>query len=326
MFGITCVNMFVVMYIDIPVLVIAFNRPDHTRRLLQRLASQGVGQIYVSIDGPRNIMEVAKCEEVLAVAKTFSDKMEIIVLHRSYNLGCGLGVTAALDWFFTRVNFGIILEDDCLPEDGFFEYFEDFFSKIFDYEIRGVSMASAHNPFQTYGSDVVSSYYLIQGWGTTRGNWEEVRRGFFRLGSPHFSNNTRETRSLSEGVYWWANATRARVGSVDTWDSMFCDRMWTLGKKCLIPSTNLIQNNGFGEAATHTKDPAGSILMDLDADIKGSMDFDYLLRHYYFNIRAKHAITPLLKVMRDYSLLLFHSRIEKSLERDSNLRTETRLS
>lgn len=311
--------------IAVPVLVIAFNRPEHTRRLLQRLASQGVGRIYVSIDGPRNIVEIAKCEEVLAVTKTFSDKMEIMVLHRNYNLGCGIGVTAALDWFFSHVDYGIILEDDCFPEDGFFEYFEDYFSKVNDYEAQGVSMASAHNPFQTYSRNVVSNYYLIQGWGTTRKNWEQVRQGFFGLGLPRFSNDAAGKRSPSEGVYWWANATRARVGSVDTWDSMFCDRMWALGKKCLVPSINLIQNNGFGEAATHTKNPEGSILVDLDSDVKGSMDFDDLLRNYYFKIRSRHAVTPFLRVAMDYFLFLFRSRIEYSLNSDLDARTESRL-
>ena len=317
--------MLVVSRTDIPVLVIAFNRADHTGRLLQQLASQGVGQVYVSIDGPRDMAEIAKCEEVLAVTRTFSDQMEIVVLHRNQNLGCGIGVTAALDWFFSHVNFGIILEDDCLPEDGFFEYFEHFFSQINHYEKLGVPMASAHNPFHSYGSDVVSSYCLIHGWGTTRDNWANVRQSFFRLGWPRFSNDSGEVRSLSEGVYWWANATRARMGSVDTWDSMFCDRMWALGKHCLIPSTNLIQNNGFGETATHTKDPAGSILIHLDSNIKNSIEFDHLLRYYYFNIRPRHAITPFLKVLKDYFMFLFRTRIEESLKRDLNSRTEMRL-
>lgn len=325
MFTVSCVNMTRVMRFDIPVLVIAFNRPEHTRSLLQRLSSQGVEQVYVSIDGPRNMIEKAKCEEVLAVTRTFSDKMKIAVLHRDHNLGCGLGVTAALDWFFSHVNFGVVLEDDCLPEGGFFQYFKDYFSKFEDYETQGVSMASAHNPFQTYRSDVISSYFLIQGWGTTRATWESVRLDFFRLGAPRFSNSAKEKRSLSEGVYWWANATRARVGSVDTWDSMFCDRMWALGKKCLIPSSNLIQNNGFGETATHTKDPSGSILIDLGADIKGSLDFDCLLRRYYFKIRPRHAITPFLKVLKDCFLFLLRPRIETSLKRDINTRIELQL-
>lgn len=269
--------------------------------------------------------ERAKCDEVLAVTKTFSEKMEITILHRTRNLGCGIGVTAALDWFFSHVNFGVILEDDCLPEDEFFQYFEDYFSRVKEYEAEGVSMASAHNPFQTYKSDVVSNYFLIQGWGTTRDNWVNVRRDFFRLTPPRFSNELNEKRSLSEGVYWWANATRARVGSVDTWDSMFSDRMWALGKKCLIPSSNLIQNNGFGETATHTKDPAGSILISLDVSIKESLDFDYLLKHYYFKIRPRHVLTPFLKVIKDYFLFLFRSRIETTLKNDVNARTELQL-
>lgn len=325
MFAVTCINISTVIRTDIPVLVIAFNRPEHVRKLLKRLLSLGVEKLYVSIDGPRNIEESAKCEEVLAVTKTFSHLMRIAIIYRNYNLGCGLGVTAALDWFFNDVNFGVILEDDCFPEDGFFSYFEDFFSKIEDYEAQGVTMASSHNPFQTYENDIISSYYLIHGWGTTKNNWNAVRQDFFKLGIPRFLNEKHQARSLAEGVYWWANATRARVGSVDTWDSIFCDQMWTLGRKSLIPTTNLVQNNGFGEAATHTKDPTGSILVDLDAGIKASMDFDSLLRKYYFKIRPKHALTPFIKVLMDYFLLLFRPRIEETLIKDLEARVELRL-
>jgi hypothetical protein len=323
MFKESCVNIIFVQKIEIPVLVIAFNRPNHTRNLLQRLVSLGVRRVFVSIDGPRNKEEASKCEDVFSIAKAFSELMEITVLNRGHNLGCGIGVTAAIDWFFTHVEFGIVLEDDCLPADGFFEYFGDFFSKIEDYESQGIPMASAHNPFSTYGGDVISSYFLIQGWGTTRANWENVRRGFFKHRLPRFTNASNESRTLSEGVYWWANATRARLGSVDTWDSMFCDRMWALGRKCLIPANNLIYNNGFGEDATHTKDPNGSILVELDNEIISSTAYDQLLKHYYFRIRPRHAFTPFLKVIKDYTTFLFQARIEDSLKQDLTLRTET---
>lgn len=317
--------MVIVHQIDIPILVVAFNRPNHVEKLLQLLVDHGVRRVFVSIDGPRDKQDVAKCNEVLKVTKIFSDKMKITVLHRSHNLGCGLGVTAAIDWFFSYVDLGIILEDDCLPKEGFFEYFKNYFTKIDDYKSRGVSMASAHNPFHEYQGEIISNYFLIYGWGTTSDTWRSVRQDFFKLVMPRFSNQRKVFRSPAEGIYWWANATRARLGSVDTWDSIFCDRMWALGMKCLIPSRNLIQNNGFGEGATHTKDPAGGILIRLQTETLSSMNFDLLLKRYYFKIRPRHMVTPFLKVIKDCCLVLFGSRIEVKLERDLGQRVEIRL-
>ena len=43
-------------------------------------------------------------------------------LYRDTNLGCGLAVSTAIDWFFSYEEEGIILEDDCLPSDSFFHF------------------------------------------------------------------------------------------------------------------------------------------------------------------------------------------------------------
>ena len=38
------------------------------------------------------------------------------------NLGCRNSVRKGIDWFFKYNYFGIILEDDCLPNKSFFEF------------------------------------------------------------------------------------------------------------------------------------------------------------------------------------------------------------
>ena len=288
---------------DLPVLVIAFNRPAHIKQLLSRLTDLQVKDVFVSIDGPRNLEEKESCDEVLKVVLQFSDKFNLNVLFRDYNLGCGVGVTSALDWFFSKVQFGIILEDDCLPGDSFFDYFASYFSNQAIYVANGVTMASAHNPFKTYETVVESNYFLIQGWGTSRANWENVREEYFKFSLPRLKNLSSQRRSLSEAMFWWSNATRARMAKVDTWDSMYCDRMWALGNKCLIPATNLIENNGFGISASHTKDPAGSIFVEISPSLKATRDFDKLLKDHYFRIRRRHLITPLLRIFHDLVFL-----------------------
>ena len=310
---------------DLPVLVIGFNRPYLMQQLLSKLSEMKVKDVYVSIDGPRAPEEKISCENVLKVVKEFSEKLSLKVLFRNYNLGCGLGVTSALDWFFSNVEFGIILEDDCFPDDSFFDYFKSYFSNIAKYDARGVTMASAHNPFREYPSSVESNYFLIQGWGTSRANWENVRRGYFEVTFPHFRSATNQRRSLPEAVFWWSNATRARMAKVDTWDSMYCDRMWALGNKCLIPSTNLINNVGFGSAASHTKDPLGSIFVDINPSLKLEENFDKLLKNHYFQIRLRHIVTPLFKVIYDFLSLKSWPDFENTLIRDSLDRYEIKL-
>ena len=46
-------------------------------------------------------------------------------IHKNFqqnNLGCGLGPVTAIDWVLSKEKYVIILEDDCVPLNGFFEF------------------------------------------------------------------------------------------------------------------------------------------------------------------------------------------------------------
>ena len=282
--------------IKTPVLVIGFNRPDKILSLLNRLENLGVVNLYVALDGPRTSSESSVCVEVLKQVMAFKDKFNLSVVWRDYNLGCNLGVVAALDWFFLENSYGIVLEDDCYPEDEMLRELEASLELI-EATDDHIGMITAHNPFTSWSSKVLSRYVLIQGWGTTSKVWFSIRENYFKLTFPQLSTKERMGRSLSESVFWWANSTRARLGGVDTWDGIFADRMWRLGYRTLVPEQNLILNFGFDERATHTKNPEGGILITVEE--KEKIDFDELMKSKYFKIHSRHFFTAPLKVILD---------------------------
>ena len=277
-----------------PVLIIAFNRPDKIEHLLKELIQQGVRNLFVSIDGPRNDAEAIDCAETRKVVEDYANHFDLTLAWRDSNLGCGLGVVAALDWFFGENPNGIILEDDCIPEPLMLETLE---KKLHSVGNNRIGMVTAHNPFVTWPEESVSSYFLIQGWGTTSKIWESVRQDFFKLTLPQLSKTSRRGRSISESIFWWANSNRARLGGVDTWDGIFSDQMWRLKFRTWVPSVNLIRNFGFDSRATHTIDPAGSIFVIVPNEQK--VDFDRLLRDKYFGITRRHAFSAPVKVFLD---------------------------
>ena len=50
---------------------------------------------------------------------------EVKTLFHKENLGCGLGPLTAINWFFENVEEGIILEDDCVPDQSFFYFCQE---------------------------------------------------------------------------------------------------------------------------------------------------------------------------------------------------------
>ena len=112
-----------------PILLITFNRPQHTRKVLERILEAEPRELYIFQDGARegNAEDIAQCAEVREVIEELTSSASCS-LHLNYspiNLGCGPGPASAISWFFSEVEEGIVMEDDCLAHPDFFPYCEE---------------------------------------------------------------------------------------------------------------------------------------------------------------------------------------------------------
>ena len=228
---------------------------------------------------------------------------------------------SAVDWFFSKETFGIVLEDDCFPEDGLLEFFSRNFENWSQLKKDRVRLMTGHNPISDTCENYIVSTPLIWAWATDSLTWFQVRKGFFDYDLPRFKNINGEKRKLPEMVYWWSNAMRARLSKVDTWDGIFGYRFWQLGFKTLVPKENLVRNIGFDERATHTKEPALS-QFQLILSAKTQESADALLRKHYFKIRTRHSITPLIRILGDLKQGIKSKDFEGTLFQDQQFRKE----
>lgn len=284
---------------SIPVLLIGFNRPDLIKNQLTLLASLNVKKIYVAIDGGRNSNEKLLCTESVDAAKNFQFNGIMYLKKRDYNLGCGLGVISALDWFYSLEEYGIVLEDDCVPSRDTFKYFEKNLQKILDEPNLG--MVSAHNACMETKTEICSSYIFINGWMTTREKYNKIREGLYKFRPPLRLKIPGPKWRIADAIYWWSTSTRVKLGRHDTWDSPFLENFSSLGYTCLIPQKNLIKNVGFGISASHTKDENGSIFLSTESQptYVDQSNFDSIMRKNYFRIRSRHIVTPFYRIFKD---------------------------
>ena len=115
-----------------PILFNVFNRPDCTKRVFDVIKLVKPKYLYVHCDGARerNNGDIEKVNEVRKIILDGVDwDCELKILFRDENLGCGLGPSSAITWFFENVDEGIILEDDCLPHPDFFNYCTELLNK-----------------------------------------------------------------------------------------------------------------------------------------------------------------------------------------------------
>jgi hypothetical protein len=92
------------------VLLIIFNRPDQTRRVMEAIRKAHPSRLYIAADGPRErpVGEVEACESARTVAMKIDWPCEMFTLFRETNLACKLGPSTAMDWFFEHESEGII--------------------------------------------------------------------------------------------------------------------------------------------------------------------------------------------------------------------------
>jgi len=92
------------------VLFMVFNRPDTTKLVFEAIRTAKLPRLYVAADGPRagKSGEQEKCEQVRRIATQIDWDCEVKTLFRDKNLGCRVGVSSAIDWFFENEEEGII--------------------------------------------------------------------------------------------------------------------------------------------------------------------------------------------------------------------------
>jgi hypothetical protein len=259
------------MYVDAkivtrPVLVIAFNRPDHLRVLLNRLEGLGISDLYVAVDGPRHVADEGLVGQVRSMVEEIDWVENLYTNFRDTNLGCGRGVTAAISWFFDEVSEGIILEDDIVPAPSFFDFCSELLDRYRDDE-RVFAISGGNIVPSDYLEDPDASYRFAQithvwGWATWRRSWDQHRLqidDWYRtlpVGRLWESSG----RSIPGLLFWAGNFEAIRRGLVDTWDWPMNLAAMKSGQLTATSNVNLVQNIGFDAQATHTTEGDSGLL------------------------------------------------------------------
>jgi len=290
--------------INEPVLIMAFNRPDYLAQLIERIRPVAPQRVFVAIDGPRvdNHADHVAVEECRALVDTIDWTPNVVTNFRSHNLGCGRGVTANIDWFFSLVDRGIILEDDILPDPSFFPFCSELLdryerdTRVFAISGGNVVPAEAlSNPEMPYR---FSRYPHVWGWATWKRSWDTYQldvSGWWRKMSPSkFSRGTyfSPSAAVTFGGLWEFTAR----GEIDTWDYQLVFAAMRQGQLIATSNVALVENIGFGENATHTHHgdsgitPLGSLSFPLEnvpvaADVKADKwDLKYHLKASVLNM------------------------------------------
>jgi hypothetical protein len=243
---------------DIPVLLIVFNRVGPTKSVVDRLREIKPRKLYIAADGPRANKEedFAKTEETRRFLDENIDwECEVKKKYSEKNLGCKYNPQDAIDWLFAHEEEGIILEDDCIPNTSFFDFCFELLERYrHDLRVFGITGTSVvKESWNSSESYYFSEYVQTWGWATWKDRWQ-MHQSMMEdytpyLNAPIVGDQLQNKEAISQIRH------RAKISyedKTDAWDYIWFYSAFVNNGLFIVPTQNLIMNDGFNEDATHT--------------------------------------------------------------------------
>jgi hypothetical protein len=236
-----------------PILIIFWRRPEAISKVIASLRKIKPTQLFLACDGPRDGNEEEMCK-VLEARKQAESGIDwpctVQTRYSAVNQGLKYGEFNAMDWFFSHVEEGIILEDDTLPDSSFFYFCREMLER-YRHDTR-VWQVTGNNFIEEASPEGVS--YLFCSCPTTWG-WASWRR-CWRLYDidmkswPEIRSRGSMANAFDSKVqldYWskiWNSVTEYDYPS--TWDYQWIYACFSNSGLSIVPTVNLVTNIGFG--------------------------------------------------------------------------------
>lgn len=252
---------------ETPVLVIFFNRPRVLEQTLEQLKKIGVKQVFFACDGARSSKDtylIMKCKKL--INETVCWKCDINYLYLDENIGCDRMVPKAIDWFFSNVDKGIILEDDCIIDHNFYDFAGTLLS-IYEKNESVMNISAPNFQDRKWGE---ADYYFSRypsnwGWATWRRAWQKYDHHMKGLDS--FLNRADGLSLILDQPdqikYWKRFFKGLHSGKYTYWDAKWVYSIWKNSGFSITPNANLVCNIGYGFDATHTKSKDDAMSMEI---------------------------------------------------------------
>jgi|TARA_B110000503_G_C7120354_1_gene402214 hypothetical protein len=230
----------------LPVLLLIYNRPKETQKILNYLVKIRIKKIFISIDGPKQTKkDKDSSKKVELILNKFRNK-NIIINKLNKHYGCKKAVEKGISWFFNNVKKGIILEDDCIPSKSFFLFCEKMLNRYYNTQVKVIS----GNNFLKNEIKVNNHYYFSKfnhcwGWATWKEawsiydgdlkNWERFKSS--KRWDNFFNNSTNK-------LYWEKIFDLSKKNYFDSWAYPWLYSIWYNRGFTIIPKYNLVKNVG----------------------------------------------------------------------------------
>lgn len=289
----------------IPILILGFIRADQLQLCVDSVVGQEHGPIYISCDTAPEKYRSEGLEVRYLIESLVSSGIVTEARFSTENRGILRGVTEGISWFFSKVELGIILEDDLIAAPGLFSSIEITAAYLKNPDIialglhNSVPMKSVTSPHSFVRA---SKFTISWGWVTTAEKWNSRIKSYSEVKYFKLFLLMLTDVGFSSSLYHlikYRNRLRLEKQDISrcTWADLWQINCFMKKKKVITYNRNLISNIGYGRLATNTKGeitnyPIEKVQIgDLDSIIiSPEMNIDYRADKYFSRNRKVSTI------------------------------------
>ena len=232
----------------IGIAVLAYNRPKHLKRVIDAILKQKIKSINVYIDGPADKKILDNQKKIFKLLKNYKSKILINLIKQPKNNGLAFSVTNAVTSELKINDAVILLEDDCVPLSGFFDYM---FSGLKKYRSsKNVRSICSYNNLETKSDD---AFFLKRfnpwGWATWKDRWKKHNFEIKNTITQIKNNGTIDSLPLDLKSY--SENSEIINGTQDIWSLSWTLTHYLDNSLILYPSHSYIENIGFDGTGVH---------------------------------------------------------------------------
>lgn len=238
-----------------PVILFAYNRPEHTRKTLIALSENVLAdksELFIFIDGPKSKEQSLKTEEVRKIAeeKKWCSKVNIIV--SDFNKGLAVSVTKGVTEIVNKYGKAIVLEDDHISDKWFLKFMNDALN-VYESDDRVACISGYIYPVK---GKLPGTFFLkgadCWGWATWKRSWD-----ILDLNGEKLLKQLEEQEKTADfnfyDSYPYVQMLKDQIAKKNnSWAILWYASAYLKNKYCLYPGHSLIHNIGVDGSGTHS--------------------------------------------------------------------------
>jgi hypothetical protein len=235
-----------------PIAIFVYNRPDHTRRLLESLIKcdrLDVCPVLIFCDGPKDESQAGKVHAVRTIIHNFAEKNNPKIIEADKNLGLNTSIVNGVSQVIEDYGRAIILEDDLILHPCTLDFMIQALDR-YENDPRVGHVSGFAFPIKHDSREDALFLPLFNSWGWA--TWERSWKNFEWSPDKAMQEMNKDSGLRKRMYPYYDMFVHFYKGNIMVWDLLWHWKFHSLNKLGVFPSASLIWCSGFDETATHT--------------------------------------------------------------------------